>query len=94
MLTEINKFSVEFLKLKEMRFCGYVIRNWKIIGLIEGKRASGCQRDISAKDEWNDAHRTDSPCLREGCLVAVVEIAAYVNMIWHTMMMMNYTGGV
>ena len=40
--------------------------------------------DLSAKDEGNDAHRTDPPCLRERCLVTVVQIAAYVNMIWHT----------
>ena len=37
--------------------------------------------DLSAKDEGNDAHRTDPPCLRERCLVTVVQIAAYVNMI-------------
>ena len=47
--------------------------------------------DISTKDEDNDAHRTDPPCLRERRLVTVVQIAAYVNMIWHTMMMMVTT---
>ena len=46
--------------------------------------------DLSAKDEGNDAHRTDLPCLRERCLVTDVQIAAYVNMIWHTMMMLTY----
>ena len=45
--------------------------------------------DLSAKDEWNDAHRTYPPCLRERCLITVVQIAAYVNMIWHTMMMIS-----
>ena len=45
--------------------------------------------DLSAKDEGNHAHRTDPPCIRERCLVTVVQITAYVNMIWHTMMMMN-----
>ena len=44
--------------------------------------------DLSVKDEGNVAHRTDPPCLRERCLVSV-QIAAYVNMIWHTMMMMR-----
>ena len=45
--------------------------------------------DLSAKNEGNDAHRTNPPCLRERSLVTVVQIAAYVNMIWHTMMMMS-----
>ena len=47
------------------------------------------ERDISdlyAKDNGNEAHRTYPPSLRERCLVTVVQIAAYVNMIWHTMM--------
>ena len=49
--------------------------------------------DLSTKDVENYAHRTDLPCLRERCLVTVVQIAAYVNMIWHTMMMMmNWYG--
>ena len=34
--------------------------------------------DLSAKDEGNDAHRTDPPYLQERCLVTVVHIAAYV----------------
>ena len=42
--------------------------------------------DLSGKDEGNDAHGTDPPCLRERCLVTVIQIVAYVNMIWHTMM--------
>ena len=37
--------------------------------------------ELSAKYEGNDAHRTNPPCLRERCLVTVVQIAAYVNMI-------------
>ena len=77
----------------QMEFFGHVIRKVKlenlvVTGFIDGKRARGCQRaisDLSAKYGGNDAHRTDPHCLRDRCLVTVVQIAAYVIMIWHTM---------
>ena len=73
-----------------MEFFGYVIRKEELENLVVTGFINGLERDISdlsAKDEGNDAHRTDPHCLREICLVTVVQIAAYVNMIWHTMMM-------
>ena len=88
---------------RQMELFGHVIRkeeleNLVVTGFIEGKRARRRQRerdiyisDLSAKDEGNDAHITDPPCLQERFLFTVVQIAAYVSMIWHTMMMMKTT---
>ena len=77
----------------------YIVkRQMEFVGFIEGKSQMLSERerdvsDLSAKDEGNDAHITDPPCLRERGLVTVVQIAAYVNMIWHTMMMILIHSG-
>ena len=91
---KVDRTLMKDIVKRQMEFFGHVIRkeeleNLVVTGFIEGKRARGEISDLSAKDEGNDAHRTDPPCLRERCLVTVVQIAAYVNMIWHTMMMMK-----
>ena len=62
------------------------LENLVVTEFIEGKRVRGRQRerdisDLFAKDERNDPNRTDPPCLRERCLVTVVQIGVYVNMI-------------
>ena len=83
---------------RQIEFFGHVIRKEELENLVvtgfnihrREKSQMTSKRDtseLSAKDEGNDAHITDPPCLQERCLVTVVQIAVYVNMIWHTMMM-------
>ena len=67
----------------QMEFFGHVIRmeelkNFVVTGFIEGKRAR--RRQIE----------TYLTHLQKICLVTVVQIAAYVNMTWHTIMMMIF----
>ena len=80
---------------RQMEFFGHVIRKEELENLVvtgfilEPEAVRDKYLTYLQKDEGNDGHRTDPPCLRERCLVTVVQIAAYVNMIWHTMMMMK-----
>ena len=91
-IAKVDRTLMKDIVKRQMEFIGHDIRkeeleNLVVTGFIEGKEPEDVrERDISAKDEGNDAHRTDPPRLRERCLVTDVQIAAYVNMIWHIMM--------
>ena len=80
---------------RQMEFFGHIIRKEElelVTGFIEGKRTRFRQRKTylqNMKGMTPIEHRTDPTCLRERCLVTVVQIAACVNMIWHTMMMIQ-----
>ena len=91
----VDRTPMKDIIKRQMEFFAHIIRK-EGIGKFSGNRIHRREksqrtsdRDISAIDEGNDAHRTDPHCLRERCLVTVVQIAAYVNMIWHTMMMIT-----
>ena len=95
---KVDRTLMKDIVKRQMEFFGHVIRKEELENFSGNRfhRREKSQRtserdisDLSAKYEGNDAHRTDPPCLRERCLVTVVQIAAYVNMIWHTMMMMR-----
>ena len=97
----VDRTLMKEIVKRQMELFGHVIRkeeleNLVVTGFIEGKSQRPPERDISdlsEKYEENNTHRTDPPSLRERCLVTVVQITAYVNMIWHTMMMMNMSVG-
>ena len=78
---------------RQIDFFGHVIKkeeleNLVITGFIEGKRASGRQRETYLTYLQNMKGMTPIELIhRERCLVTVVQIAGYANMIWHTMMM-------
>ena len=77
--------SLRIKKEEFGKFSGHRIHRRKKCQMTSERDIS----DLSAKDEGNDTHRTDPAFLRERWLVTVVQIAAYVNMIWLTMMMIQ-----
>ena len=82
--SNVDRNLMKDMVKRQMEFLGG-IGKFVVTGYIEGKRARG----LYTKHEGNDAHRTDPPCLLDRCLITVIQIAAYVNMIWHTMTMIR-----
>ena len=87
---KVDRTLMKDIVKRQMELFGHVIRK-EVLGKFSGNRIHQREKsqrtserdisDLSAKDEGNDAHRTDPHCIRERCLVTVVQIAAYANMI-------------
>ena len=80
----VNRTRMKDIVKRQVELFGHVIRkeeleNLVVTGFIEGESAR--ERDISDLSAKDDPH-----CLRKRCMVTIVQIAAYVNMIWHTVM--------